>query len=805
MKISYSWLKEILAFENTPEEIGQILTSTGLEVESIEKFETIKGGLEGVIIGQVLEVVKHPDADRLKITTVDIGLNETLQIVCGAPNVEANQKVLVATVGSTIYPTGASEELKIKKSKIRGIESNGMICAEDELGLGESHEGILILPDLANVGTHAADYFKISTDYIFEIGLTPNRSDAMSHVGVARDIKAYLNIHQNKNLKLKLPVLDTFSNTAIDNNFKIKIHDSNLCKRYAGAIIENIRVTESPDWLKNRLKSIGLRPINNVVDITNFVMYEMGNPLHAFDLNVVGHEINIRRAKENEKITTLDDAERNLNEADLMICNQTETMCIAGVMGGLHSGVKNNTTSIFLETAVFDTTSIRKTVKRHVLNSDSSFRFERGVDIDNIIDARNRAIELILNLTGGTLKSLFDIYPSLVMRKEIKFSFEKCNKLIGNKIDNDKIISILRELEYECSTISNESATIQVPNYRYDVERQADLTEEVLRIYGFNAVNLPEKLNTSVNYSVKPNSEKIQTILGELLVSSGYYEIWNNSLESENLTSFNSNGEPIKILNPLSNELSVLRSSMIFGGLNTIQHNQNRQNPDLKLFEFGKVYAQKGDNYFEEKKLALFISGNELAESWNSENKSSNFYSLKKIVNKILTRFGISELNIKAIENKHFEDGLGYEIRNKLFVEFGWISENITNQFGIKNKVYYADFNLDLLIKMASEVKTEFKSLPKTQFVRRDFSLLLNNSVKFEEIKNIAEKTAKKLLQSVNLFDVYEGKNLPEGKKSYAVSFTFQDHEKTLQDKQVDDFMSAIRKELESQLNAELR
>lgn len=793
-----------------PQEISEILTATGLEVESVEKIKTIKGGLEGVIIGEVVELSQHPDADRLKITRVNVGAENFLQIVCGASNVAAGQKVLVATVGCTLHPT-TGDPIKIKKSKIRGIESEGMICAEDELGIGESHQGIMVLPTDTRVGLSARNYLNIEDDYLFEIGLTPNRSDAMSHIGVARDLKAYLNFHKQTNYKLTIPQHTLPEEIKSSHRLNISVENKSACLRYSGAVISGIKITDSPDWLKNRLRSIGLKPINSAVDITNFVMHECGNPLHAFDLAVTGDSIIVRNAKDGEKIVTLDNIERKLHPEDLVICNQSVPMCIAGVMGGIESGISEKTQALFLEAACFSTQTTRKTGKRHALNSDSSFRFERGVDPANVIAARNRAIQLILEICGGKLESVYDLYPTPVTPKTITIEFDKCRSICGKAIPNDQIVSILSELEFQIQKSDSTTVTIGVPTYRYDVLRPADIYEEVLRIYGFNNIEIPAKLNSSITYNPKPDQETVSNLIADLLVSNGYFEIMNNSLSSSELIeksklNYLSIDHAVKILNPLSNELNVMRQSMIEGGLAVIEFNQNRQNQDLKLFESGKVYSKSEKGYFESKKLAIFLTGNRFAENWTNTNQKSSFFAIKSIALKIIERLGLLQIiSENAKTNKALEDGVLYSINSSPLCEIGWIDGKLLKESGVKQQVFYAEFDWDNLMKAVSKIKTEFKVIPKTQFVRRDFSLLLDEKVSFEAIKKTAHTSTKKLLKHVGLFDVYEGKNLAPGKKSYAVSFTFQDDEKTLQDEQVDKMMSAIREKLETELGAELR
>lgn len=808
MKIAYNWIKNYISTEHSAERLGEILTETGLEVEGIEKVETIKGGLEGVVIGHVLTKEKHPDADRLNVTTVDVGGPEILQIVCGAPNVEVGQKVVVATVGCTLYPD-PNTPLQIKKSKIRGVESAGMICAEDELGMGHSHAGIMVLDPSAPIGMPARTFFGITDDYLLEIGLTPNRADAMGHIGVARDLKAYLNFHENANLTLQLPTENNFK--AGSSKINLNVENTLGCPRYAGAVITGITLGESPAWLQNRLKIIGLKPINSIVDITNFVMHETGNPLHAFDLQNLDGNIVVRNAKEGEQLTTLDGVVRQLAPADLVICNADTPMCLAGVFGGLDSGVKETTTSIFIEAAYFEPVTIRKAAKRLGLSTDSSFRFERGVDPNSVLMARDRAIGLVLEIAGGTLGELYDFYPTPIQNCEVSFSFDRCRKLIGTTIDNEIITSILKELDIHIVESNGDQVLLNVPAYRVDVKREADVIEEVLRIYGFNKIPLPEKLNTSLSYADKPNKEKIYAVAANLLVDNGFFEIMNNSLTSSNVwekivSAQYVAGNDVTLLNPLSNELDVMRQTLLFGGLKSIEFNQNRQNPDLKLFEFGNVYAKIEGNYFESKKLGMWICGANQPENWTTQQTKTNFHVLKGGVEAVLAKLGILKApRTVELENDLFADGYGISIANKTVVQLGWVKPEILKTFGVKNTVFYAEFNWNLVIELAHLNKINFKPIPKTQFSRRDFSLLLDEPVRFSEIQTLAQKVDRKLLKEIGLFDVYEGKNLDKGKKSYAVSFIFQDDEKTLKDDQIDAIMAKIRTQLETELGAELR
>ena len=811
MKIAYNWLKQYVKTDTTPEEMSTILTDTGLEVESLEKIEAVKGGLEGVVVGEVLTCVPHPDADKLKLTTVNIGKEENLKIVCGAPNVAAGQKVIVATVGATIYPT-PEEPLKIKKAKIRGVESSGMLCAEDELGLGHSHDGILILPEETEPGMEASTYFQLESDFVFEIGLTPNRADAMGHIGVARDLVAFLNVHKNKGLKIIREDVSSFQKD--NNNLKIEIENLSpeSCPRYIGVTLTNVQVKESPSWLKNRLLSIGLTPINNVVDVTNFVMHELGTPLHAFDADNVGDKIVVKNAIAGEKFITLDGVERTLSDKNLMITNGEENLCIAGVFGGLESGVKSNTTNVFLESAYFNPVSVRKTAKEHGLNTDASFRFERGVDPSLTDYALKRAALLIKELAEAEISmDVIDLYPTKIENHSVVFHYEKCTQLIGVEIPKQQVNEILENLEIKVLSDINGTAKLEVPAYRVDVTREADIIEEILRIFGFNNVPLPKKLNTSINNFIKPDLEKIQNTLSEFLIGKGFYEMLNNSLTNMQYST-KLGGEVVKesnninMLNPLSQELGVMRQTLLFDLLEVVKHNQNRQNPDLKLFEFGKTYIKNGEGYKETKKLMIALSGRLEAEQWNSSKNTASFYSIKGIVNSVLQRLGLYNLlRESSLTNSLLEDGVELHILKNSIGQMGWASSSQKKHFGIKQDVFLAELDFDAIIGSLSFAKTKYSELPKTFSVRRDYSLLLDKKIRFSEIETIARKANKKLLKEVNLFDVYEGDKLPEGKKSYAVSFSFQDEQETLKDEQVDGIMQDIRSTLESKLKAELR
>jgi len=810
MKISFNWLKTYVDTDLSAEEVGKILTDTGLEVESVEKIEAVKGGLEGVVVGEVITCEKHPDADKLKVTTIDIGSGELLQIVCGAPNVAVGQKVPVALVGTTLYPN-PEENFKIKVSKIRGVESFGMLCAEDELGIGASHDGIMVLDPSLKPGIPVAKVLELEDDYELEIGLTPNRADAMGHVGVARDLVAFLNYHHKQGTKVKYPEINDFKVTD-SLAVSVSVEDTLACPRYTGTTIKNVKIKPSPAWLRKRLRAVGLSPINNVVDVTNFVMRELGTPLHAFDVTALNGKIVVKTATEGDKFTTLDGVERTLRSSDLMITNGADHLCIAGVFGGLHSGIKENTTDVFLESAYFEPVSVRKTARGHGLNTDASFRFERGVDPDLTLFALKRAALLIQEVAGGEIAmELVDVYPSPMSSNQVTFRLDKCNRVIGNELPKADVLEILASLDIKVKEDRGDEFLLDVPAYRVDVTREADVIEEVLRIYGFNNVELPSKLNSSIGKFPDPDPERIQEVISEMLVGRGFTEIMNNSLTSAQYATKYAKGSVrdswnVELLNPLSQELDVMRQTLLFGALQVVEHNQNRQHPDLKLFEFGKVYHKYTNGFQENKRLILVISGSRETEQWNAEKGNVSFYDAKEIVLNLIQRLGLNEfLKESAIEESLFADGVRLSLLKRNIGEIGWISPEMKKHFGLRNDVFIADLDWDVLVDSLKLAKIKYKELPKTFAVRRDFSLLLNKSVGFNDIEVLAKGCEKKLLQEVGLFDVYEGKNLEEGKKSYAVSFTFQDQETTLNDQQIDAIMDKIRLELETKLDAQLR
>ncbi|TWO32815.1 phenylalanine--tRNA ligase subunit beta [Seonamhaeicola sediminis] len=808
MKISYNWLKQFIKIDWTPEKTGELLTDLGLEVEGIDIYQSVKGGLEGVVVGEVLTCKKHPNADKLKVTTVNIGGEEPLQIVCGAPNVATGQKVPVATIGTTLYsPEG--ESWTIKKGKIRGEESYGMICAEDELGLGKSHEGIMVLDKNVKVGTPCADIFDIENDHVFEIGLTPNRADAMSHLGTARDLKSGL-LQKDINLELITPSVSAFR---IDNRMlkmDVDVINKDLAPRYCGVTISGLKVKESPSWLQNRLKAIGLVPINNVVDATNYVLHELGQPLHAFDaLKIAGNKIKVQTLKKGTKFTTLDGIERELHEDDLMICDAEKPMCIAGVFGGEHSGVSESTTSIFLESAYFNPVSIRKSAKRHGLNTDASFRFERGIDPNITEYALKRATLLIQEVAGGEITSdIVDIYPNKIEDFQVRLSFENTKNLIGEEIPKETIKSILTSLEIKVNNVTETGLGLTVPAYRNDVQREADVIEEILRVYGYNNIGTTKKLNASISSTLKFDDYRIQNVVGNQLVSQGFFEIMTNSLTTAKyieLSEHLKETHNISILNHLSTDLGVMRQSLLFSGLETVSYNINRKQDNLKLFEFGKTYHQYDDSREEFKHLSVFVTGNRSQERWTNTVTKSDFFFLKGTITAVLDRLGLSRYKVSPVKNDIFSEGISLSLGKNKLVDFGLINKKVLKHFGITQDVLYADFDWDSILDMVKHNNVKFKEIPKYPAVRRDFALLLDDSVSFEDIDKIASQTEKQLLKHVDLFDVYQGKNLPNGKKSYAISFTLQDENKTLTDKQIDKIMKKLQANFEKELGAELR
>lgn len=808
MKISYNWLKQFINTDLSTNEADALLTDLGLEVEGVTNFESVKGGLEGVVVGHVTECKKHPNADKLKLTKVNIGEGEELQIVCGAPNVAEGQKVPVATIGTTLYDE-KGEAWKIKKGKIRGEASHGMICAEDELGLGESHDGIMVLAEDLKPGTLLKDIFEVEIDQVFEIGLTPNRADAMSHWGVARDLRAGL-IQLDKNTPLNTPAISNFHVEERSRKIAIEVKESKLAPRYAGVTISGVSVKASPTWLQNRLKAIGLKPINNIVDATNYVLHELGQPLHAFDADKIrGNKIVVQTLKKGTKFITLDEVERKLHEDDLMICDEEKPLCIAGVFGGLDSGVTQHTSSIFLESAYFDPVSVRKTAKRHGLNTDASFRFERGIDPNITEYALKRAVILIQEIAGGKVSSdIDDLYPKKIEDFQVFLSFKKINDLIGHEIDTNVIKNILSSLEIKVNNVTESGLGLTIPAYRVDVQREVDVIEEILRIYGYNNIPLNEKFNVSVSLTNKFDDHKIQQITAQQLVGKGFSEIMSNSLTTAKYTEFSntiSAENQVEMLNPLSQDLAVMRQSMLFSGLESIAYNLNRKNENLKFFEFGKTYHKYTEKYEEPKHLSLLVTGNKNPESWTNAIEKTNFFYFKGIVESILQRLGIKSTTIKTAKSSVFNEAITIFYNKKALVSFGTVQKSILKKFDIEQEVLFADFNWDEMLEASKTNQFTFEEIPKYPAVRRDFALLLNEHIRFNELEEIALKLGKKLLKKVDLFDVYLGKNLPEGKKSYAIKFIFQDENKTLTDKQVDKLMSKFQQQFEKQLGANLR
>jgi len=808
MKISYNWLKQFIKIDWNAEKTGDLLTDLGLEVEGINTYQSIKGGLEGIVVGHVVACEQHSNADKLRVTKVDIGLGEPIQIVCGAPNVATGQKVPVATIGTVLYDEDGSD-FKIKKGKIRGEESHGMICAEDELGLGKGHDGIMVLDDKLKPGIPCSEVFKIENDLVFEIGLTPNRSDAMSHFGTARDLKAGL-LQQGHNLELISPSVSDFHIDSRTLKIDAEVEDNTLAPRYCGLTISGITVTESPEWIQNRLKAIGLAPKNNIVDITNYVLHELGQPLHAFDATKVkGNKINVKTLPSGTKFTTLDGIERELHQDDLMICNAEEPMCIAGVLGGLNSGVTEQTTSIFLESAYFNPISIRKTAKRHALNTDASFRFERGIDPNITEYALKRAAILITEIAGGEISSgIEDLYPNKIEDFQVFLSFETTTKLIGQEIPRETIKSILTSLDIKVNSVTEGGLGLTIPSYRTDVQREADIIEEILRVYGYNNIEFSNKLNATMCHASKFEDYKVQNVVANQLIAQGFNEMMANSLTTANYTTLSellNEEHNVTMLNPLSNDLAVMRQSLLFSGLEALSYNINRKQNNLKFFEFGKTYHNFESGYTENKHLTVLVTGNRTADTWHTANKSSDFFYLKGVIESIFTRLGVTKLKSSPIKTDVLSEGMILSLGKTKLVEFGIVKRATLKSFGISQEVLFADFNWDNVIEIAKFNKIKFTAISKYPEVKRDFALLLDEKVTFQEIHAIAKQSERKLLKDVNLFDVYQGKNLPSGKKSYAVSFTLQDNEKTLTDKQIDKIMSKLQNSFEKQLGAELR
>ena len=829
MNISYNWLKRYIALNDSAEQVAQILTSIGLEVGKVEKVQTIKGGLEGLVVGEVITCIDHPNSDHLHITTTRVAPDaEPLQIVCGAPNVAAGQKVIVATVGTVLYD--GDEKFTIKRGKIRGEESLGMICAEDEIGVGNNHDGIMVLPADTPVGMPAKEYFGVEDDTLIEVDITPNRADGASHYGVARDLYAY---YQAKGIDIALtkPSVEDFHVQSNALPIEVVVENTQACPRYTGVSIKGVTIKESPDWLKKALNTIGIRPINNVVDVTNFVLHEMGQALHSFDADKIkGNKVIVKNAAEGQKFVTLDGVERTLSAADLMICNAEEPMCIAGVFGGQDSGISDSTTNVFLESAYFDPVSIRKTARRHQLSTDASFRYERGCDPNNTLYVLKRCALLIQEVAGGEIameitdqgETAFEPFP-------VAFNIDRAHALIGKELGEELIERILHAMEVEILSREGKTWQLGVPRYRVDVQRECDVVEDILRIYGYNNVEFPEKLNTSLSYNPKPNPVALQIRISEQLTAQGFNEILNNSLTKvsyyEPLEQL-SLATCVKIMNPLSQDLGVMRQTLLFGGLESIQRNANRKNADLKFYEFGNCYhynAQKiADRqakdphwtydplyaYSEEPHLALWLTGNKTAQSWVQKEEKTSFYTLHAYVNNVLRRLGVNIANcsLEPLENELCADGMVIKAPNGKAIGFmGIVNSKLLKAFDIDNPVYYADLDWNMLLKLNKQYKPVINDLPKFPEVKRDFALLVDKSVKFADLAKAALATEKKLLKAVNLFDVYEGKNLEAGKKSYALSFILQDAENTLKDKQIEAIMTKLQKLFEDKFGAKLR
>ena len=818
MNISYKWLKDYLNLSLSPQEIAALLTQLGLETGSMEEVESIKGGLKGLVVGEVVTCQKHPGSDHLSITTVDLGNGEVAPIVCGAPNVAAGQKVIVATVGTTLYK--GDESFTIQKSKIRGEVSAGMICAEDEIGLGNDHNGIMVLDPATVPGTPASKYFNIESDYCLEVDLTPNRIDSASHIGVARDLAAYL--RQTQDIRYIRPSVEAFTVAKRTHPVTVTIENPEACARYAGVSISGITIRESPEWLKNRLRVIGLKPINNVVDITNYVLFETGQPLHAFDSSAIkGNKIVVKTLPAGTKFRTLDEVDRLLDEKDLMICNESDGMCIGGVFGGIDSGIKNETTDMFLESAWFNPVFIRKTARRHGLNTDASFRFERGVDPNGTIYALKRAAILICELAGGVISSdIVDVVadPAILEPFAVSVSYRNITRLIGKEIPSEQIRNILGSLEIKIVTETETGLELSVPPYRVDVRREADVIEELLRIYGYNNVEAGTAVKSTLQHAGHPDKQKLQNLVSEMLTANGFNEIMCNSLTKstyyETLDTFREEN-CVKLYNPLSSDLNAMRQTLLFGGLETILRNTNFRNSDLKLYEFGNVYFYDGTktysnpvkNYREEEHIGLWLTGNKENENWVSKATPSSFYTLKGYLEKILSRLGVLPGNcqMETFVSEIYSEGIIYSFNNQKIAQLGILGKNILKQSDIQADVYYADIHWTLLLNAIKKHKVAYTPLPRFPEVKRDLALLVDKEVTFSTIEMCAKRTEKELLKSVSIFDVYEGQHLPEGKKSYAVSFLLRDDSKTLNDKQIEKTMEKLINAFKRELGAQIR
>ncbi len=820
MNVSYNWLKSYINLDLSPEQLSALLTSIGLEVDGMEQTQSIKGGLEGLVVGKVLSCEAHPNSDHLHVTKVDVGAAEPLDIVCGAANVAAGQKVIVATVGTVLYD--GDQKFTIKPSKLRGVPSNGMICAEDEIGVGNDHSGIIVLPDDVPVGTLAKDYYHVESDSCLEVDITPNRADGASHWGVARDVFAAINA-RGGSAKLTKPSVDDFKIDEAGKGIEIEVQNKQACPRYSGILIDGVTIRESPEWLQKALKSIGLTPINNVVDVSNYILFGVGQPLHTFDADKIkGGKIVVRNCAEGTPFVTLDGVERKLSADDLMICNAEEPMCIAGVFGGLESGISDSTKRVFIESAWFNPVSIRKTARRHQLSTDASFRYERGTDPDGVIYALKRAAMLIKEVAGGRIVSdITDVYPEPVKPFEVKLSRKRCFSLIGKEVPEDTLQTILNCLEMKVVADDGDEMDLRVPRYRVDVTREADVVEDILRIYGYDKIELPGDNHTTVVYANKPDRTKVMNIIGDMLASRGFQEIMNNTLTKSAYSDILPQTCPaennVALANPLSSDLNVLRQSLVLGALEVARLNRNHRNPNLKLFELGNVQSIKASsdkaeykNYSESYHLSLLMTGLKAEPNWNTKSEEVSFFDLKAEVNNVIARLGLNPTAIseEPLQSDLFAEGLELKVDNKskTLVKYGMVNATVLAKFDIDSPVFYAEFDVPTLIaKCAQQNKVHYTPLPKYPAVKRDLALLVDTKVSFSDVCQVARKAEKKLLKSVSLFDVYQGKNLPAGKKSYAVTFILRDDEKTLADKQIEKVMSQLTAAFARELGAELR
>ena len=820
MNISYNWLKRYIDTDLPAEKVAEVLTDIGLEVEGLEKIETVKGGLQGVVVGEVVTCTDHPDSDHLHLTTVDVGAAEPLQIVCGAPNCRAGLKVLCATVGAVLYPDGGDEEFKIKRSKIRGVESLGMLCAEDELGIGASHDGIMELPADAPVGMTAKEYLHIEDDYLIEIGLTPNRVDAASHIGVARDLAAYLK-SRGEHVAVKMPDVSAFAPDNHDLNVKIRVENTEAAPRYVGVTVTGCKIGPSPDWMQNCLRAAGINPKNNLVDITNFVLFELGQPLHAFDAaKIEGREVVVRTCAEGTSFVTLDGVERKLTDRDLMICSAERPMCIAGVFGGLDSGISDTTTDVFIESAYFNPVWVRKTAKRFGLNTDASFRFERGIDPNMQVYAAKRAALLMKELAGGTIASdITDVYPTPIEDFVFDLSLARVNALIGKEIPEETVRTIIAALEVKVLSEKDGVLTVAVPPYRVDVQREADLIEDILRIYGYNNVEIPRQVRSTLSYAPKPDRNRLMNLAADFLTANGFTEIMSNSLTKasyyEGLTSCPAD-RCVRILNPLSADLSVMRQTLLFNMLEAVALNANRRNGDLCLYEFGNCYfydesKRTEENrlaaYSEEYRLAVAVTGVSTPQSWNAKPEKASFFTLRAVAEKLLRRFGIDiyALKTEPLESDLFSEGLSLSLNGKELMQIGSVAAKIRRTTDVKQEVYYLEMNFEALAKSTKKLKIAAEELSKFPEVKRDLALLVDKQVTFAALRDAAFAAERKLLKSVSLFDVYEGDKLPEGKKSYALSFILEDKTRTLDDKTIERVMSNLTRQFEQRCGAQVR